>query len=153
LPYTSKDLFAAHTAACKKALALCALKNHDYAGSEGSSPFANFERSEALGLGSTEQGILIRMSDKISRLAEFCRAGVLKVSTESVEDTCLDIINYAILFQEYRRKKAMDREVYLEPSAPPVADNDGDWAPKPRDYTQIVVERPMVGIKSFGGVL
>ena len=72
-------------------------KNHDYAGSGGDSPFANFERTEAMGICSTEAGVLVRMVDKISRLSTFVEAGKLKVDNEGYQDAIVDIINYCVL--------------------------------------------------------
>jgi hypothetical protein len=78
-------------------------KNHDYAG--GGDVFANFTRVESLGITSTEKGMLVRMSDKLSRLSSFCEQGKLKVD-ESVEDTCVDLINYAFLLLAYLHSKS-----------------------------------------------
>ena len=80
-------------------------KNHDYAGESGDTPFANFSRTEAMGVCSTEQGFLVRVVDKVSRLSTFCQAGQLKVDNESYEDAILDIINYMVLFSGYLKEK------------------------------------------------
>ena len=80
-------------------------KNHDYAGQGGEKPFANFERCEAMGVCSTEQGFLVRVIDKVSRLSTFVSAGELKVENESYEDAVLDIINYMILFSAFVEDK------------------------------------------------
>lgn len=76
-------------------------KNHDYAGSAGDDPFANFRRSEALGICTTAQGIMVRISDKISRLAEYEKSGKLLVVDESVLDTIMDSRNYHALLAGY----------------------------------------------------
>ena len=95
-------------------------KNHDYAGKGGETPFANFERCEAMGVCSTEKGFLVRVIDKVSRLSTFVDAGKLKVDNESYEDAVLDIINYMILFsgyvsasQEEQKTKDKAKEDYL----------------------------------------
>ena len=80
-------------------------KNHDYAGKDGDRPFANFERTEAMGICSTEAGVLVRMVDKISRLSTFVDSGELKVDNESYYDAIVDIINYMILFSGYLKSK------------------------------------------------
>lgn len=80
-------------------------KNEDYAGQGGSEPFANFTRCEVLGICSTEKGFLVRMTDKMSRLSSFFESGRFSVKDENLEDTCIDIINYAILLMAYRRDK------------------------------------------------
>jgi len=80
-------------------------KNHDYAGESGETPFANFERTEAMGVCSTEQGFLVRVIDKVSRLSTFASAGKLEVDNESYEDAIVDIINYMVLLSAYLKDK------------------------------------------------
>ena len=90
---------------CNEALEIMKKKNHDYAGQGGDSPFANFTRSEDMGICSTEQGFLVRLCDKLSRLSTFASAGELKVDNEGYHDAILDIINYCILFDGYVSSK------------------------------------------------
>jgi len=80
-------------------------KNQDYAGSNGRSPFANFERVEAMGITTVERGFLVRMTDKMSRLSSFMESGEFKVKDESFEDTLVDLINYSVLLAAYRSAK------------------------------------------------
>ena len=47
------------------------------------------------------QGFLVRVIDKVSRLATFVDAGELKVKGETWKDAVLDIMNYMILFSAY----------------------------------------------------
>lgn len=89
----------------KTAYEIMEKKNHDYAGAEGDTPFRNFTRCEGLGLCSTETGILVRMTDKLSRLSTFVQAGELKVKDESFDDTLLDLINYSVILSAYRKQK------------------------------------------------
>jgi hypothetical protein len=100
-----KELFVYHKALCDEALKLMEKKNHDYAGEEGDTPFANFTRSEAMGICSTEAGFLIRVTDKLSRLSTFASAGELRVDNESYHDAVIDIINYMVLFSGYLKEK------------------------------------------------
>ena len=99
-----------HASLCKEALELSTRKNHDYAGKGGEQPFANFERCEAMGICTTGQGFLVRMADKLSRLASFEQAGEFKVKDESVKDTVLDIINYAALYYAQKQSKVPAEE-------------------------------------------
>lgn len=85
---------------CVEALELMKKKNADYAGS-GTDPFANFRRAEALGICSTEQAFLVRMTDKMSRLSSFAAKGKLSVEDETVHDTLVDMINYSVLLAAY----------------------------------------------------
>jgi hypothetical protein len=64
-------------------------KNSDYASEED--PFRNFRMFGPL-------GILVRQSDKLSRQRTWVEDGVFQVEDESLEDTVLDQINYAVLF-------------------------------------------------------
>lgn len=100
-----EELFKHHEELCKVALNIMRKKNHDYAGNSGETPFANFERCEAMGICSTEAGFLVRLTDKLSRLSTFTSAGRLTVENESYEDAILDIINYCILFSAYVKSR------------------------------------------------
>ena len=70
-------------------------KSHDYAG-KGQDPFANLKLSDKMGI-SWWQGCLVRMGDKFSRLCAFSRQGECQVKDESIEDTLIDLANYAII--------------------------------------------------------
>ena len=100
-----EELLNHHADICKEALEIMKKKNHDYAGEGGESTFANFTRSEDMGICTTEQGFLVRLCDKLSRLSTFASAGELKVDNEGYHDAILDIINYCILFDGYVSSK------------------------------------------------
>lgn len=104
----SEELFAYHSRICKDALELMTLKNKDYAGSEGNEPFANFTRVESMGICTTEQGFLTRITDKISRLSSFIHAGKMNVQDESFNDTIVDVINYMVLLSAFMKDKESD---------------------------------------------
>jgi anti-sigma28 factor (negative regulator of flagellin synthesis) len=87
-------LFNAHKELTDKAIKTMKAKNHDYA--SDADPYRNFQTFGLL-------GILVRLSDKLARLRSFTENGEVKVSDESVEDTIIDIINYAVLFEAMRR--------------------------------------------------
>jgi hypothetical protein len=82
-------------------------KGHDYASEEDS--LKNFKLVEFLGVCPAEVGCFIRLTDKISRIAQFLQTGVFKVESENLEDTIVDAINYLTLFyaliNEKRRKQ------------------------------------------------
>ncbi len=73
----------------EKAIVIMRAKSSDYAHPDD--PYANFRGSEFLGI-DLKRGILVRIMDKISRINNLIDRGA-KVK-ESVEDTCLDLINY-----------------------------------------------------------
>ena len=100
-----EELLKHHDMLSSQAKEIMKVKNHDYAGNDGLTPFANFERCEAMGVCSTEQGFLVRIIDKISRLSTFVESGKLKVENESYHDAVVDIINYMVLFSAFTSDK------------------------------------------------
>jgi len=92
---TRDELFALHEEICRRALVILRHKSADYATS--ADPFANFKRGEILGFATAEEGLMLRVVDKISRISTFLNRGELKVNNETVEDSILDVINYMIL--------------------------------------------------------
>lgn len=97
---TKEEYLDFHEKTCAKMVSITRAKNADYTGNSPN-PFANFTRVEALGICSTEQGFLTRMMDKFCRISSFVQQGTLQVKDESVEDTLLDLANYAILLAGY----------------------------------------------------
>lgn len=92
---TRQDLFDLHQNICNEALELMKKKNNDYA--SGSDPFMNFRRAEYLGFSTAELGVLIRMTDKMSRISTFLNKGELSLQNESVYDAIVDMINYSVI--------------------------------------------------------
>lgn len=76
-------------------------KNHDYAGS--GDPLRNFYKSREQGV-EPWRGVMIRLSDKWSRLESFCRQNELEVKDESIEDTLMDNAVYSLLAIILRRE-------------------------------------------------
>ena len=105
---TRDDLMKIHEELCLKGRELMDKKNRDYAGRGGTEPFANFTRVESMGICSTESGMLVRLTDKMSRLSSFAESGKLAVENESFEDTIVDVINYMVLFYAYIKDKKID---------------------------------------------
>lgn len=91
-----EELFAIHRTLCDESLHLMKKKNHDYAYADD--PFANFRRCEDMGITTTDKGFLVRLTDKLSRLSNFSDKHEFKVDDEKLIDTCMDIINYVVLF-------------------------------------------------------
>lgn len=73
-------------------------KNHDYA--EKEDPYKNFRMCENMGLCSVETGIMVRMSDKMSRIANLLEKENA-VKDESIADTLMDLSIYAIILKCY----------------------------------------------------
>ena len=94
-PWSRERYLEEFQALTAKMLEITTKKNNDYGGS--TDPFKNFRTFEEL-------GILVRMSDKFARLqTALVEKRGFQVSDESVEDTCLDLANYALLLLCYRR--------------------------------------------------
>lgn len=97
-PYA--DLQAFHVGVCIQARDLMRRKNTDYTGHR--SLYENFELCERMNITDTVTGILTRMSDKFSRLVTLTRHDAA-CKDESIEDTVVDLINYAIIVAAYRK--------------------------------------------------
>lgn len=91
-------------------------KNSDYTGDEEDA-FKNFRMVEELGVASTEQGFVTRMTDKLMRISTFVQRGILKVKDEKVEDTLIDLAVYCILMVCYLRDKKDDYSRPIEAEA------------------------------------
>lgn len=88
-------LFDIHDAYCSHARAIMEAKNNDYRSGTGD-PYANFRGSVALGVNPIT-GILLRIQDKLCRVATFASKGELMVKGEGVDDALRDVINYCVL--------------------------------------------------------
>jgi len=94
---TQADLVQLHQHLCQKACGIMTAKNDDYANPEHTAdPFANFRASLTFDI-EPELALLIRVQDKLKRLQSFVTRGDLKVTDESWQDACLDVINYMVL--------------------------------------------------------
>ena len=76
---------------------LAIIKNKDYADEDN--PFKNFEMSEQVGV-SPARAILVRISDKISRISNLLDRGS-EVEDESIDDSIRDAINYLAILKAY----------------------------------------------------
>lgn len=76
-------------------------KNTDYAGT--ADPFKNFRASELYGV-PVEKGIIVRMSDKMTRIANLLDQEAM-VKDESVADTLSDLANYAMILRMWLEQK------------------------------------------------
>jgi len=92
---TRDELIVLHEDLCFDARELMRKKNQDYSGATGG-VFANFKACEYLGVDPIT-GILMRITDKLSRISSFVERGELNVKSESANDSLIDIVNYAIL--------------------------------------------------------
>ena len=85
-------------------ISLSEKKNADYTGDDDN-PFSNFEAVEKLGICTTEQGFMTRITDKMKRIVGYINTGSLKVKDESIKDTLQDLCNYTILLAGYLESK------------------------------------------------
>ena len=97
---TKEKYFRFHKKFCDDMISITKKKNADYTGNN-KDPFANFTTVERIGICSTEQGFLTRMSDKLCRINSFAQKGELLVKDESVQDTLHDLANYCALMSGY----------------------------------------------------
>ncbi len=73
-------------------------KNADYAGV--GDPFKNFKVCEAIGITTVEKGILVRMTDKMSRISTLLNSDA-QVKDETITDTLKDLANYSMILAVY----------------------------------------------------
>ncbi len=97
-PITQAQLLASLEATFHKCLEIAKIKNADYTGERDA--FYNFELVEQVLGVPTEKGLLVRMLDKISRLNTLLDREA-EVKDEKIEDTLLDLCNYAALLKAY----------------------------------------------------
>lgn len=100
-PMTREGFRASLMQTFEQCLAISDAKNTDYA--VGSDPFLNFRHVESLGLCSIQVGMLVRLSDKMGRIANLIASDKPpSVTNESVDDTIMDAINYLAILRAYR---------------------------------------------------
>ena len=78
----------------EEALNIMRKKNADYAGDDD--PVKNFQLAEYLGVAPTENAIMVRLLDKVARLANGLQRE-FAVEDEKFHDTVVDLINYAAI--------------------------------------------------------
>lgn len=88
-----------HVTICGELAALYERKNHDYGDSFGKS-FDEYGMAMPC----------IRLEDKLNRLKSLTRSGDQQVHDESIDDTLMDLANYAIM-TIVERRLAADKEV------------------------------------------
>lgn len=84
-------------------MTIVTMKNKDYSTIENA--FRNFMQCETLGICSAEKGILVRMSDKMSRISNLLERDAFVVD-EKIEDTLVDLSVYSIILSIYLKEKA-----------------------------------------------
>ena len=87
-----QDKYTLHDAICTELNNIYVAKNHDYGDSFGKS-YAEYGMTMAC----------IRLEDKLNRLKSLTKFGSQQVIDESIEDTLLDLANYAIMTVVERR--------------------------------------------------
>jgi hypothetical protein len=103
-----RELLKYQARLCDEANALMSRKNQDYAtgNNEQADVFANFRMSQEKTGVPVSTGMLVRLSDKLSRLGQIIRPGYRsKVENETLRDTVLDIINYAVLVAAFEQER------------------------------------------------
>lgn len=90
----------------RECVAIVKNKNQDYAREDD--PWRNFRFSRLVGV-SVKKAILVRITDKIARINNIIdKDGEHAVKDETVQDTCLDCINYLAILLAY-----LDNEKHL----------------------------------------
>lgn len=94
-------------------------KAHDYSGDEDCN--RNIKACEAIGIATAEEGTMIRILDKMSRLSNLLKKGFIsQVTEESIDDTISDARNYlAILQHLVVERRAKTTGTVAGPTVPP----------------------------------
>lgn len=80
-------------------------KNSDYSGENNADAFKNFRAAENLGVCSTEEGMVVRMLDKMVRIANLLKQDNF-VEWEGIADSLLDLSVYSIIMYIYLKNKS-----------------------------------------------
>jgi hypothetical protein len=104
---TKEEYFKFHDDFCNRMSSITRVKSQDYTGDSGD-PFANFRVCEKLGVCSVETGFLVRMLDKMTRIANLADGRKAAVYDEKIEDSLHDLANYSALFAGYLKSKRRD---------------------------------------------
>lgn len=80
------------------ALEIIKAKNKDYASS--TNPFRNFEYAQYVNV-DVPDAIMVRISDKMARIANLLHQEGRAVMDERIEDTILDCANYLVILKAY----------------------------------------------------
>lgn len=85
----------------KKNLEIVEKKNQDYSGED---TFKAFKLTEVLGNTTVEQGLIVRIGDKLSRISTLLKQK-RQVDDETIADTLSDLSNYAAILAAYMSQK------------------------------------------------
>ena len=110
-------------------LALLDLKNSDYANNDDA--FSGLRLADSLGICSVEDSILVRMADKLSRLAHASNNRTLALDDEKIEDTLRDLANYCVLLAAYRAHTTEEAAVVEKERMGPCWPKERQPHPKP----------------------
>jgi hypothetical protein len=108
---TKSEMYTQFTELLNKCKEIMSAKNADYSGGDDG-PFLNFNQIEMLTKGkiTRDQGVLVRMTDKLSRVHRLLENNAV-VKNETIEDTLMDLANYSlllILLRWERQKKGQE---------------------------------------------
>lgn len=133
--WSSAKFLNAFRGATEKLVNTVSRKNADYAGTDD--PFANFMLVETVTKGriSAEDGIIVRMTDKLARLANLTTAEA-QVEDESFLDTAYDAAAYAVILALIRRSRTEPDEFETTELVPDAAANAEVLAKTQQGYVE-----------------
>lgn len=97
-PVPTHEMLAHHAHLTEQARGLMADKSNDYA--RANDTLTNFKTCELLGVCPTATGVFVRLTDKMSRLANYASGKEMKVADETSRDAILDAINYLVILDK-----------------------------------------------------
>ena len=99
------DLLRDFDLAIEKVKTTVHAKNADY-GREGD-PWSNFRLAEHFGVADVETAIMVRLLDKVSRIANLTKKEA-SVKSETIQDTLLDLSAYTLLLSVHYEQRARE---------------------------------------------
>jgi hypothetical protein len=100
---TREQFYASFEQTFSECIEISRKKNADYCGTaEESDPFHNFKQAPGVAKITVEQGILVRLTDKLSRIGTLLGQPA-QVADESIDDSIKDAINYLAIMRAYRQ--------------------------------------------------
>ena len=100
------ELFTHSERVFSKCIEVMKKKNADYS-SSSTDAFRNFKAVEQFGITNVENGILVRLTDKLMRMSSLL-SNEAQVKEETLLDTIEDAINYLVILHAYHYQKPIN---------------------------------------------
>lgn len=127
------DLLKTHASLTAEARELLARKSRDYAGNDDI--WKNFRAGERFGVPAVK-ALLLKASDKLARMDTLAERGTVEVEEETLRDTALDLVNYAVMLYEFARTECRSPNT-VAPDKEVTTTNDGATTASPSGFSLV----------------